>query len=123
MKIIQSDKIPTPKGHYSPAIEHNGMLYLSGQLPVNPENGTIPDGIEAQMFQVFKNIVNILHESGSSKDKILQVRLYVPDIEMWNAINNVYIEIMGNHKPVRTVIPTRDLHYGALIEVEITAIL
>lgn len=123
MKIIQSDKIPTPKGHYSPAIEHNGMLYLSGQLPVNPENGTIPDGIEAQMFQVFKNIINILNESGSSKDKILQVRLYIPDIEMWNIINNVYIEIMGNHKPVRTVIPTRDLHYGALIEVEITAIL
>ena len=123
MKIIQSDKIPTPKGHYSPVIQHNGILYLSGQLPLNPETGSIPDGIEAQMFQVFKNIFNILNESGSSKDKILQVRLYIPDIEMWDKINTLYIEIMGNHKPVRTVIPTRDLHYGALIEVEITAIL
>lgn len=121
MKPLQSDRIPKPKGHYSVAIEHNGLLYTSGQLPRNPETGEIPEGIEAQTWQVFNNIEHILTEAGTYKTNILQVRIYIPNMNMWDAVNKIYADFMGNHKPVRTIVPTRELHFGALIEVEVVA--
>ena len=121
MKIIQSDKIPVPAGHYSPIIEHNGTLYISGQLPFVPGTRNMPDGIKAQTQLVLKNIELLLTEAGSSKNQILQMRLYIPDVEMWGEVNEVYSNFFEDHKPVRCVVPTRELHYGALIEIEATA--
>jgi len=121
MKIILSDKIPKPGGHYSNCIEHNGILYLAGQLPFNPKNRRIPVGIKTQTDQVLQNIELILKESGSRKENILQMRIYIPDINLWDDVNDVYTEFMGPVKPVRCVIPTRELHFGCLIEIEVTA--
>ena len=121
MKIITSDKIPKPGGHYSPCIEHNGVLYISGQLPFVPGSRDMADNITDQTIQVLTNLELILNESGSSKNQILQVRIYIPDIAHWEEVNRVYTNFMGAHKPVRCVVPTRDLHYGCLIEVEATA--
>ena len=123
MRIITSEKIPTPKGHYSPAIEHNGLLYLSGQLPVDPQTEQVPDGIEAQTRQVLQNVKLILTEAGSSMDQVLQVRLYISDVALWGAVNEVYASLFGAHKPVRAIIPTRELHHGCLIEVEAVAVM
>lgn len=123
MRIVQSDKIPTPKGHYSPAIEHNGILYISGQLPVEPETGRIGETIEEQTTQVLKNLKLILEESGSTLNQVVQVRIYISNVQLWGKVNEVYADFFGVHKPVRCVVPTRELHYGALIEVEATAIL
>lgn len=121
MRFIQSGKMPKAGGHYSQCIEHNGLLYIAGQLPRNPETQNIPDGIEAQAQQVLQNINVILTEAGSSKDKILQVRIYIVDIKDWDVVNRIYREFMGNHKPVRAVIPCGPLHFNSLIEVEATA--
>jgi reactive intermediate/imine deaminase len=121
MKIISTDKMPTPGGHYSMCIEHNGCLYLAGQLPKNPVTKTIPEGIEAQTIQVLENIKLIIEEAGSSMEKIIQMRIYIPNIELWDAVNKVYSTFFPVHKPVRAVIPTRELHYGCLLEVEVTA--
>ncbi len=123
MKIIQSPGIPKANGHYSPCIEHNGLLYLSGQLPKDPISGTIPEGIEEQTDQALKNIENIVIEAGSSKNQILQMRVYISNVELWGKVNDRYSTFFGDHKPVRTIVPTRDLHFGCLIEIEATAII
>lgn len=121
MQIISTPNMPKSNGHYSHCIEHNGILYLSGQLPIEPDTRKMPEGIVKQTEQVLKNVERILTEAGSGKDKVLQVRVYIPNIDDWNTVNEVYAEFFGNHKPARCVIPTRNLHYGALIEVEVTA--
>ncbi len=121
MRIIETPDMPKSNGHYSQCIEHNGILYLAGQLPRIPETRAIPEGIEAQTHQVLSNIGKILSEAGSGKDKVLQVRIYVSDIKYWDTVNGIYANFFRQHKPARAVIPTRDLHHGALIEVEVTA--
>ena len=120
MKILNSEKMPKSNGHYSMCIEHNGTLYTAGQLPMD-DDGNIPDGIEVQAALVFEKIENIVTAANSSKDKIIQMRLYISDIDMWPKVNAVYADFFGSHKPVRSIIPTRDLHYGCLIEAEAVA--
>jgi len=121
MKIIQTEGMPKSNGHYSQCIEHQGILYLSGQLPIEPQSRNLPEGIEAQTLQVLQNVENILLAAGSNKNQVLRVRLYIPDVDMWDPVNKVYEQFFGLHKPARVVIPTRDLHFGCLIEVETTA--
>ena len=122
MKIIETQNMPRSNGHYSQCIEHNDILYLSGQLPTDKETGSIPESIEEQTKLVFKNAETILEEAGSNKNKILQVRIYVSNIDLWDKVDKEYSQFFQSHKPVRCIVPTRELHYGALIEVEITAI-
>ena len=123
MKIINTPKMPAANGHYSQCIEHNGILYLSGQLPMNRNSKTIPESIEDQTDLVLKNMEAILIEAGSSKNKVLQVRIYISNIELWDKVNDRYSFFFEEHKPARCVIPTRELHFGCLIEMEATAIL
>lgn len=123
MKIITSDNLPTPNGHYSQCIEHNGILYLSGQLPINPVTKEISGEITGQTKQVFDNIETILSEAGSSLDKIIQVRIYISDIQLWDEINELYSGIFWNHRPVRSILPVNQLHFNCLLEVEVLAIL
>ncbi len=123
MKVLHTVNMPKANGHYSQCIEHNGILYLSGQLPINQDSKAIPTSIEEQTDLVLKNIETILNEAGSSKNKVLQARIYISDIKLWEQVNNRYSFFFQKHKPVRCVIPTRELHFGCLIEIEITAIL
>lgn len=123
MKAISSENIPKPNGHYSTVIEHNGILYLSGQLPFKPGTKEMPEGIRAQTQLILENIEFILKEAGSDVNQVLQMRLYISDISLWNQVNEVYAKFFKDHKPARTVVPTKELHYGALIEVECTACL
>ncbi len=111
--------MPKSNGHYSQCIEHNGLLYLSGQLPINPESKEIPSEIEAQTIQVFKNVEKILTEAGSNLEQIIQVRIYVSDISDWDKINSIYSGIFANSKPVRSIIPVGRLHFDCLLEVEV----
>ena len=120
MKIIKTANMPVSNGHYSQCIEHNGILYLSGQLPIKNKN--IPPTIEEQTILVLSNVETILKEAGSNKNNVLQVRVYISDIKLWDKVNEVYSRFFENHKPVRSIIPTRELHFGCLIEVEVTAI-
>jgi len=121
MKIIHHPDIPPPNGHYSHCIEHNGVLYVSGQLPVEPESRNIPAGIEAQAKLVFRKIEQILVAAGSSKEKVIQVRIYLSDVAHWETVNALYRDFFREHKPARCVVPTGRLHYGCLIEAEATA--
>jgi len=122
MKIISSENIPPANGHYSPCIEHNGTLYISGQLPVDPATKIIPDGIEAQTKLVLDKIDLILTKAGSSREKVIQMRIYISDIALWNKVNEVYTQFFQDHKPVRCLVPVGELHYGCLIEAECVAV-
>ncbi len=116
MKIIQTDKAPTPAGHYSQAIEHQGVLYISGQLPIDPAGNKVNGPIEVQMQQVLENMEAIARAAGASRSHVIRVTIYVSDIALWDRINAVYTSFFGDHKPARAVVPTRDLHYGLLVE-------
>jgi len=113
--------MPKSNGHYSHCVEHNGTLYISGQLPFAPNTKDMAVGIEAQAHQVLSNLELILTEAGSSLNQVMQVRIYIPNVELWGAVNAVYAEYFVDHKPARCVVPSRELHYGALIELEATA--
>jgi len=124
MTILNTPKMPKANGHYSQCIEHNGILYLSGTTyQFNQNSKTTPKSIEEQTDLVLKNIETILNEAGSSKNKVLQVRIYISNIKLWDKVNDRYSFFFEEHKPVRCVIPTRELHFGCLIEIEAMAIL
>ena len=124
MKIINvdSEAKKKSKAHYSSAVVHEGIVYVSGQLPMNPEKGTPVGGpIDVQTRAALQNLLQVLQASGSSKDKVLRTTAYIPDVSMWTKVNEVYAEFFGKHKPARSVVPTRDLHYGCLIEIDAIA--
>lgn len=119
MNLSHNDNLPTPAGHYSPVVEHNGTLYISGQLPKTPTG--IPDGIEAQTKLVLDKLDQLLLHSGSDRHHVLQVRIYIPDVAHWDAVNKVYAAFFGDHRPARCIVPSRELHHDCLIELEAVA--
>lgn len=122
MHPITSPDLPDPKGHYSSAIAHGGLLYVSGQLPVDPSDQTIPDTIEAQTDLVLAKLEQILAAAGSTKTDVIQVRVYVSNVGLWSRVNDRYAAFFGTHKPARCIVPTGPLHYGCLIELEAVAV-
>jgi 2-iminobutanoate/2-iminopropanoate deaminase len=123
MKIISTPNMPNTNGHYSQCISHNGFLFLSGQLPIGNDTRIIPSTIEEQTNLVLNNTENILKEAGSSKMDVIQVRIYISNINLWDQVNKNYSLFFENHKPVRSIIPSGKLHFGCLLEIEMTAIL
>lgn len=119
IKELYTPNIPEPKGHYSQAVQYNDTIFISGQLPVNPFTGEFIEGdIEEQTLQVLDNIETILKDSGSNKNKILKTIAYISDMSNWSRVNEVYRKFFGKYKPARAVVPTKELHYGVLIEIE-----
>jgi 2-iminobutanoate/2-iminopropanoate deaminase len=124
MKTIATTQAPKPAGHYSQAVVHNGVVYVAGQLgidPANPKAG--PGSIEAQTEQTLKNIQAILQAAGSGLPHVLQMTIYVSDIDLWGKVNEVYTRVMGDHRPARAVVPVKELHYGYQLEVQAIAAL
>jgi len=120
-QIIQTPLAPMPMGHYSQGLLAHGILYVSGQLPLDPADRSLPDGVEAQARQVLRNVIAIVEAAGGTRESIVQMQIFIPDISHWPTVNQVYGEILGSHKPARTVVPTRGLHLGALMEVNAVA--
>jgi 2-iminobutanoate/2-iminopropanoate deaminase len=119
IKLIQTSNAPTPAGHYSQAVVHNGLVYVSGQLPIDPKTGEKRfDSIEEQTEQVLTNLSEILKAANSDISRLLKVTIYISDINMWDKVNTIYARVMKDHRPARAVIPIKDLHYGFLIEVD-----
>lgn len=121
MNIPDDPRIPSPAGHYSPVIEHQGTLYVSGQLPMDPETKDVPADVEAQTVRALENLENLLLAAGSDRQHVLQVRIFVSDIDHWEAINRAYASWFGEHRPARAIIPCGPLHFGCLLELEATA--
>ena len=124
MKKIQLDDAPSPKGHYSPAVVHNGLIYVSGQLPRDAVSGVVETGsIEAQTELALRNVEQILLAAGSDLNHVLQMTIYVSEMELWDKVNETYARILGEHKPARAIVPVKDLHFGTKIEIQAIAAL
>jgi 2-iminobutanoate/2-iminopropanoate deaminase len=122
IKFIQTANAPAPGGHYSQATVYNGLVFVAGQLSIDPQTGEKKLGsIEEQTEQALKNVAAILEAANSSLSRALKLTVYVADIELWSAVNAVYTRVLGDHKPARAVIPTGKLHYGFLIEIDAIA--
>lgn len=122
MEYIYIDGAQKPKGHYTPAIKSGGMIYVSGQVPTNPFTGERCQGtIEEQTRQSLSNVKVILESAKSCMEKVVKVNIYVADIAYWDAVNSVYQEFFPQHKPARIVVPTTQLHYGVLVEIDCIA--
>ncbi len=125
MRTLESVTAPgleKPAGHYSHAIVHGGIAYLAGQLPRVPgDPDRRPGTIEEQTRQVLLNVDEALRACGSRRDRVLRCTVFVADIAHWPAVNRVYAEFFGEHRPARSVVPVNELHHGYAIEVEVTA--
>lgn len=121
MKIIHSDRLPTPSGHYSPAIISGNSLYISGQLPISLASPRPQGELAEQAQTVFNNIDILLETTGINKQHLVNVQVYLSDVALWPEFNRLYAQWIGDHRPARTVVPCSALHYGALLEMSAIA--
>jgi 2-iminobutanoate/2-iminopropanoate deaminase len=111
-----------PAGHYSPGVVHNGLVFVSGQLPIRPgQTEHVIGSIVEQTEQTLRNVQGVLQAAGSDLDHVLQMTIYVSDGSLWGEVNATYARIMGTHRPARAVVPVKDLHYGYQIEIQAIA--
>lgn len=122
MKSILTDDAPKPGGHYSQAMVHGDLIFVAGQLPITSTGEKLTGPIETQALQALLNLRAILHAAGSDTDHVLKTTIFISDIEQWGAVNTIYSEFFGDHRPARSIVPTKELHYGFLIEIEAIAV-
>ena len=121
-KIIATNNAPAAIGPYSQAVEVNGMIFLSGQIPIDPSTGNIVSGgIKEQAQQSFDNIKAILAEAGLTMDNIVKTTVLLADINDFAAVNEVYASQFSGAYPARSAFAVKDLPKGALIEIEAIA--
>ena len=120
MTVIATEKAPGAIGPYSQGFVTNGFVYTSGQIPVNPADGTIPAGIAAQAEQSCKNVGAILEAGGSSFEKVVKTTCFLADIADFAAFNEVYAKFFTS-KPARSCVAVKDLPKGVLCEIEAIA--
>ena len=121
MRVIDTKKAPGAIGPYSQAFVVNGVVYTSGQIPVNPENGQVPEGIAAQAEQSCKNVGAILEEAGSGFDKVFKTTCFLADMGDFAAFNEVYARYFSS-KPARSCVAVKTLPKGVLCEIEAAAV-
>jgi 2-iminobutanoate/2-iminopropanoate deaminase len=122
IKRINTPNAPKPAGHYSQATVCNGLVFVAGQLSIDPATGAHKTGaIEEQTELALSNVLAILEAAGSDWSRVLKMTVYVADINLWDAVNKVYSRMLGEHRPARAIIPTGALHHGFLIEVDAVA--
>ena len=120
MKVIDTKNAPAAIGPYSQGFITNGLVFTSGQIPVNPANGEVPEGITAQTEQSCKNVAAILEAAGSGMDKVVKTTCFLADIADFAAFNEVYAKYFIS-KPARSCFAVRDLPKGVLCEIECIA--
>ena len=120
MKVIDTKNAPGAIGPYSQGFITNGLVFTSGQIPVNPANGEVPEGIAAQTEQSCKNVAAILEAAGSGMDKVVKTTCFLADIADFAAFNEVYAEYFTS-KPARSCFAVKDLPKGVLCEIECIA--
>lgn len=122
-KIISTEKAPAAIGPYSQAVEKNGMLFISGQIPINPATGKIKaEGVSAQAEQVFKNIKAILDEAGYGFEDVVKTTVFISEMSLFPELNEVYKKYYTTDCPARSTIAVKGLPLGALVEIETIAI-
>jgi 2-iminobutanoate/2-iminopropanoate deaminase len=122
IKRINVPGAPQPAGHYSQATVYNGLVFVAGQLGIDPTSGDrTPGSIEEQTEQALNNVHAILKAAGTDWDRVLKMNVSLADINLWDSVNRVYARVLGENRPARAIIPCGPLHHGFLIEIEAIA--
>ena len=121
-KVISTTAAPGAIGPYSQAIDTGAFVFASGQSPINPADGKIPDGIKAQTQQAISNVVAILNEAGLTLDNVVKTTVYLHDMNDFAAMNEVYGESFTAPYPARSAVAVRELPKKVLVEIEVLAV-
>jgi 2-iminobutanoate/2-iminopropanoate deaminase len=125
MRAIRTDSAPLPRGHYSQAVEAGGLLFVSGQLPLNLEGRMVNGSIADEAQQVLLNVSAIVSAAGGNARNLVQCTVYISDISLWPEVNEVYGRFFKDASvlPARAIVPVKELHHGARIEIQAIAVL
>ena len=122
MKQVSTKSAPAAIGPYSQAVKTDGLVFVSGQLPIDPQTGAFPEGgIAAQTNQSLKNLGSILAEAGSDYSKVIKTTVFLADMADFAAMNEVYSSFLNAPFPARSAIAVKELPKGALVEIECIA--
>ncbi len=122
MKEISTKKAPAAIGPYSQAIQVGGLVYTSGQLPINPETGAfVPGGIKEQTQQSLTNVKAVLEEAGTAMNRVVKTTVFLADMGDFADMNSVYAEFFSTPYPARSAVAVKTLPKGALVEIEVVA--
>ena len=121
MESINTKKAPAAVGPYVQGMVHDGLIFTSGQLPINPENGELVMDIEAAAKQSLTNVLEIVKEAGGKLENIIKVNIYVKDMNYFGKVNKVYEEFFGSYKPARSCVEVARLPKDGVIEIEAIA--
>lgn len=121
MNVIETTNAPGAIGPYSQGFEVNGLVFTSGQIPVNPQTAQVPDGIEAQAEQSCKNVEAILTAAGSGLECVFKTTCFLADMADFGSFNQVYAKYFTS-KPARSCVAVRELPKGVLCEIEAVAV-
>ena len=122
MKIVSTDQAPAAIGPYSQAIIHNGMVFCSGQISLTAAGeGPIGDTVEEQTVQVMKNVKAVLTAAGTELSKVIKTTIFLTDMGDFQAVNKVYGEAFGDHRPARSTVAVSGLPKGVKVEIEVLA--
>ena len=119
---IETTHAPAAIGPYSQAIDTGNMIFLSGQLGLDPSSGELPEGFEDQAKNVMNNIKAILEASGSGFDKVVKTTIFLADLANFAKINEIYGACFPNHKPARSCVQAAALPKGGKVEIEVIAV-
>ncbi|OZS76594.1 RidA family protein [Providencia rettgeri] len=123
IECVNAPTLIAPKGHYSHCVTANGLVFISGQLPVDKlGNAVIDVSFQKQASLVLDNLQACLDAVNCSKAQLVQVRVYIADMENWPLFNQIYANWMGDHRPARAVAGVAELHFGAALEIEAVAV-
>lgn len=122
MKIVSTNEAPAAIGPYSQAIDTGTFVYASGQLPINPKTGTMPEGIKEQTAQSLANVKAILAEAGLSLSNVVKTTVFLSDMANFGAMNEVYAENFSAPFPARSAVAVKELPKQALVEIEVVAL-
>lgn len=122
MQIVDPCFAGTNKGHYSPGMVSNGMVYISGQLSIDMDTRQVPPpDMRVHAALALNNMDRVLKAAGLGRENVVQCRVYVTDIDAWDAVNDVYAEFFGACMPARCIVNVPKLHFGCLVEIEAVA--
>lgn len=122
MEFVATTKAPQAIGPYAQAVKVNGLVYTSGQIPLTPEGNLVEGSIEEQTKQVFANLQAVLAEAGSSLQDVIKATVFIKDMNEFAALNEVYAEHFGSHKPARSTVEVARLPKDVKVEIEVIAV-
>ncbi|KAH3902764.1 probable Protein MMF1, mitochondrial [Saccharomycodes ludwigii] len=122
LKPIRTQLAPPPAASYSQAIKVNNLIFVSGQIPMTPENKPVEGTVSDKAEQVIQNVKNILEAGNSGLENVVKVNIFLADIKDFGEFNGVYAKYFNTHKPARSCVAVKDLPLGVALEMEAIAV-